>query len=200
MDVKSHWDQVFASKAPEQVSWYQAHLRLSLELLQQSGIDRTARIIDVGAGDSTFVDHLLDLGFSDVSVFDVSPAALQRTRERLGERSRLVTWLEAALLSASLPESQYDLWHDRALFHFLIEAQDRQVYTNTAFQTLRPGGHLTVATIAIDGPEACSGLRTRRYSPKSLQEEFGEAFELLDSRRENHRTPRAWKSASFTVC
>lgn len=189
MDVKSHWEQVFTLKAPGQVSWHQPHLNLSLELLKQSGIDRTASILDAGAGDSTFVDDLLDLGFSEVTVLDISPAALQRAKDRLGEHARSVTWVEADLLTARLPENHYDLWHDRALFHFLVEARDRERYVRAVSRSLKAGGCLIVATFAIDGPEACSGLKAMRYSPESLLVEFGADFELLDSRYENHRTP-----------
>jgi SAM-dependent methyltransferase len=189
MDVRSHWDRIFSPKTSEQITWYQPHLQLSLELVGQTRIDPSARIIDVGAGDSTLVDDLLDLGFHDVTVLDASPVALQRIRERLGRRTKYVTFLEAELFSANLPEDRYDLWHDRALFHFMVDPRDRQRYAQAARRALKTGGNLVIATFAGDGPESCSGLQTRRYSPEGLLEEFGTAFELLDSRRETHRTP-----------
>jgi SAM-dependent methyltransferase len=189
MNVKSHWEKVFTSKAPGQVSWHQDHLSNSLALLRESGLDRTARIIDAGSGDSTFVDDLLELGFRDVTVLDVSQAALQRAKDRLGERAQPVTWIQADLLSSSMPTGHYDLWHDRAFFHFLLEEPQRQRYVQIAREAVKTGGFLILATFAIDGPEGCSGLKTRRYSPESLLAEFGPGFELLDHRPERHLTP-----------
>jgi 2-polyprenyl-3-methyl-5-hydroxy-6-metoxy-1,4-benzoquinol methylase len=189
MENKTHWEQIYHTKESAQVSWYQLHPRLSLQYIQNTGISKTAQIIDVGGGASTLVDHLLDDGFQQVTVLDISAAALQITQQRLGQHAGSVTWLEADITQTTLPQHAYDLWHDRAVFHFLTEREDRQRYIHTVKQAVKPGGHIIVATFASDGPERCSGLEVARYDPQSLHDEFGTDFELLDSTREEHHTP-----------
>ena len=189
MENKTHWEQIYHTKECEQVSWYQLHPYVSLQYIQNTGIGKTGHIIDVGGGASTLVDHLLDDGFQHVTVLDISAEALEIVQQRLGQRAGSVTWLEADITQTTLSHHEYDVWHDRAVFHFLTEPQDRQHYVNTVRAAVKPGGHVIVATFASDGPERCSGLEVARYDPQSLHSEFGTDFELLDSTREEHQTP-----------
>lgn len=189
MENKTHWEHIYHTKDTTQVSWYQLHPRLSLQYIQNTGIVRTGHIIDVGGGASTLVDHLLDDGFRHVTVLDISAAALEIAQQRLGQRAESVTWLEADITRTTLPHHAYDLWHDRAVFHFLTEREDRQRYVNAVKEAVKPGGHVIVATFASDGPEKCSGLEVARYDPQSLHNEFGTDFEYVDSTREEHHTP-----------
>lgn len=189
MQSKAHWEQVYQTKQATQVSWYQLHPSQSLRHIQNTGVDRAGRVIDVGGGASTLVDHLLEAGFQNLTVLDISGAALKVAQRRLGERAGMVTWLEADITRALLPEHAYDVWHDRAVFHFLTESQDRQRYVAAVKHAVKPGGHVIVATFASDGPERCSGLDVVRYDPESLHGEFGADFELLDSTLEEHQTP-----------
>lgn len=189
MENKTHWEHIYHTKESTQVSWYQLHPRLSLQYIQNTGVNKTAHIIDVGGGTSTLVDHLLDDGFQHITVLDVAVAALKLAQQRLGKRAESVTWLEADITQTVLPHHEYDVWHDRAVFHFLTAAQDRQHYINTVKEAVKPGGHVIVATFANDGPERCSGLEVARYDPQGLHNEFGADFELLDSAREEHHTP-----------
>jgi ubiquinone/menaquinone biosynthesis C-methylase UbiE len=186
---KTHWEGVYSTKSPEAVSWYQPRAGLSLELIRRTGIDRPARIIDVGGGASVLVDDLLGAGYRDLTVLDISAEALARARARLGSRAGEVAWVEADVVEAGLPAATFDLWHDRAVFHFLLEAGDRQAYVRTLRRVLRPGGHAIIATFAEDGPERCSGLPVQRYSPQQLHAQLGEGFTLLAHEREDHRTP-----------
>ncbi|HEU0297367.1 MAG TPA: class I SAM-dependent methyltransferase [Anaerolineales bacterium] len=189
MNMKTHWEHIYETKASTQVSWYQEHARYSLQFIQKTGVQKTGHIIDIGGGASTLVDDLITVGFQNISVLDVSARALQLARQRLGARAASVEWIEADITQAHLPAQAYDLWHDRAVFHFLTQAADRQHYVDTVRHAVRPGGHVIVATFAPDGPDHCSGLEVVRYSPESLHDEFGEGFELRDSTRETHHTP-----------
>jgi SAM-dependent methyltransferase len=189
MTSKNHWESIYASKAPVSLSWYQAHADDSFRLLQAAGLPLDAAIIDVGGGASTLVDDLLNLGYQRITVLDLSSAALAVTRERLGARAAAVQWLEADILTATLPEHAYDVWHDRAVFHFLTSPADQQAYVRAVLQALKPGGTLLLATFAEDGPTTCSGLPVVRYSPERLQESLGTAFRLLDHGWLRHRTP-----------
>lgn len=189
MDTKTHWEHIYETKAPTQVSWYQEHARYSLQFIQNTGVQKTDHIIDIGGGASTLVDDLFADGFQHVSVLDVSGAALQLARQRLGERAANVNWIEADITQADLPAQAYDLWHDRAVFHFLTQPADRQHYVEAVRYSVRTGGHVILATFAPDGPDRCSGLEVVRYSPESLHSEFGEDFEVVDSTRETHHTP-----------
>jgi 2-polyprenyl-3-methyl-5-hydroxy-6-metoxy-1,4-benzoquinol methylase len=189
MDAKAHWEHIYATKAPTQVSWYQRHPDCSLRLIQDSGIQPTDPIIDVGGGASTLVDDLLSAGFQSLTVLDISAMALQVARQRLGARADAVAWIEADITQAALPHHGYALWHDRAVFHFLTHLADRQRYIDTLHHAIRPGGHVIMATFAPDGPQQCSGLDVQRYGPESLHRQFGQGFELIDSVRETHNTP-----------
>ena len=189
MEIKSHWENIYQTKAPTQVSWYQEHARLSLRLIADTGIDRADPIIDVGGGTSTLVDDLLADGYQQLTVLDISPGALQTAQQRLGARATAVTWIEADITQAQLPGQFYAVWHDRAVFHFLTQPHDRHRYIQAVRHAVKPGGHVIVATFALDGPPQCSGLDVTRYSPDSLHHEFGEDFQLLISTRETHVTP-----------
>lgn len=199
MDLKSHWDKVYREKAPDQVSWFQPEARLSRELIQQVAPDRDAAILDVGAGASTLIDGLVAAGYRRLTVLDLSTAALAQSQQRLGPGATGVVWLEADVLIAPLPEASIDLWHDRAVFHFLTAPADRQRYVEQVRRAVRPGGHVLVATFAEDGPTRCSGLAVARYSPAALQREFGRDFLIVESRREEHATPSGALQA-FTYC
>jgi ubiquinone/menaquinone biosynthesis C-methylase UbiE len=189
MNRKTHWEHIYETKVPTQVSWYQEHAQFSLQYIQNTGILKTDHIIDVGGGASTLVDDLIADGFQNISVLDVSGTALQLAHQRLGAKANDVKWIEADITQADLPHHAFDLWHDRAVFHFLTQAADRQRYVEVVRRSVRKGGHVIVATFAPDGPERCSGLEVVRYSSESLHSEFGDDFEVVDSTRETHHTP-----------
>jgi len=198
-DSKSHWENIYKTKASTQVSWYQEHLQTPLRLIERTGVEKTAQIIDVGGGASTLVDDLLESGFKHITVLDISTAAINAARKRLGSRAEEVTWIEADITKVALPHHYYDLWHDRAVFHFLTSAEERQRYVETVKQSLKPRGHVIISTFAPDGPPKCSGLDVVRYSPKSLHDEFGNEFELIESASEAHLTPSGTKQ-KFIYC
>ena len=187
--MKTHWEHIYESKGPKQVSWYQEHAQYSLQYIRNTGIQKTGDIIDVGSGASTLVDDLIADGYQHISILDVSGNALQLARQRLGAKASNVKWIEADITKADLPQGAYDLWHDRAVFHFLTQPTDRERYIDTVRRAVRPGGHVIVATFAPDGPEQCSGLEVMRYSSESLHGEFGTGFDLIDSTNETHQTP-----------
>ena len=189
MDPRAHWQKVYETRKPTEVSWYQPAARVSSSLIRRVAPDRSAAIIDVGGGASTLVDGLLADGYGSITVLDVSSAALAQASERLGGDAARVTWLEANVLDAALPASAYDVWHDRAVFHFLTEAADRERYVKQVRRSVRPGGYVMVATFASDGPTKCSGLEVARYAPEELHGEFGSDFQLVESAREEHHTP-----------
>lgn len=188
MDRREHWNRVYRTRAPDGVSWYQRRPDVSLELIAASGIARDAGIIDIGGGASVLVDHLLDLGYSNLAVLDVSGAALDASRSRLGARAGGIEWFEADV-TAFEPPHRYALWHDRAAFHFLTSAADRASYTATLRKTLKPGGTVIIATFAPEGPPKCSGLDVVRYGEQALAAELGAEFALQEVRREVHITP-----------
>jgi len=184
-----HWQHVYAGKAEAQTSWFRPHLDESLRLIDALRLPAQAPVIDVGAGRSTLVDDLLQRGFIDVTALDLSHAALAQSQARLGNAARTVRWIEGDVLDAQLPPARFDLWHDRAVFHFLTEAADRARYVALCERSLRMGGFALIATFAADGPEKCSGLPVCRYDAATLAGEFGPAFERLADSRELHRTP-----------
>jgi len=189
MDVKSHWENIYASKAPEAVSWYRAHLETSLALIERATDVQNAAIIDVGGGESTLVDDLLARGCKDITVLDVSEKAIEVTKKRLGAAAEKVHWLEADIENAELRPCGYDVWHDRAVFHFLTTPERRLAYIRQAARAVKPGGHVIVSTFGPEGPLECSGLRVMRYDADSLLDEFGGRFRLVESSKENHLTP-----------
>lgn len=182
-----HWDTVYATKATDEVSWYQRQPSTSHRLLA-SASPAGGSVIDVGAGASTLVDTLLDSGWSDVTLLDVSPTALALVRERLGLQREPVSFVVADVLSWR-PARSYDAWHDRAVFHFLTRPDQREQYVATASRAVSPGGVLVVATFAADGPSQCSGLPTSRYDADALASAFAPGFSLEHSEREEHHTP-----------
>lgn len=188
-DRKAHWNAIFKSKPSPELTWYQPHLARSLELIRSTGLKVEAPILDIGCGDSTLVDDLLESGFTNLTVLDVSSLALERSRERLGRRASQATWIEGDVTQLDLPPDKYFLWHDRAVFHFLTDPVERGLYVLAARRSLAPGGFLIVATFALDGPEKCSGLLVMRHTPESLSREFGSSFQLLQSCPETHFTP-----------
>jgi len=189
MNAKTHWEHIYETKVPTQVSWYQEHAQFSMQFIQNTDIRRTGYIIDVGGGASTLVDDLITAGFQQITILDVSATALKLARERLGQRAANVNWIEADITQADLPHQAYDVWHDRAVFHFLTQPADRQRYISTVRHAVRTGGHVIIATFAPEGPDRCSGLDVVRYSPESLHNEFGKGFEMVGSTNETHHTP-----------
>jgi len=185
---RDHWETVYSSKRPDQVSWYQSDPGLSIELVRATGLGHTAQILDVGAGASVLVDHLLDEGFERVGVLDLSSAALRASQQRLGEAAGAIEWTEIDVLDYQAPHP-WDLWHDRAVFHFLIDPHDRARYRESLYNAVPPGGHVIVATFGPDGPRQCSGLDTARYSAEDLARELGPGVRLIEARAEDHRTP-----------
>jgi SAM-dependent methyltransferase len=199
MSSKEHWDSVYRTRGSEQVSWYRPHLDRSLAFLEATGLGRDARVIDVGGGASTFVDDLLDRGYTNVTVLDLSAAALDAARARLASRASQVKWICADVTDPQLPSEAYDFWHDRAVFHFLREPAARARYVSAVRRMLKPGGHIVVATFGPHGPEKCSGLDVMHFTPEALHAEFGPEFARLSDAVEMHTTP--WGSEQeFVYC
>jgi 2-polyprenyl-3-methyl-5-hydroxy-6-metoxy-1,4-benzoquinol methylase len=199
IDLKTHWSSVYQTKAPNQVSWYQEHPTLSLQFIEQTGLDPDAPIIDVGAGASTLVDHLVQVGYRNLSLLDISGEALHEAQVRLGVAAADLNWIEGDVTRVNLPKHHYAVWHDRAVFHFLTDPVARVRYVEQVRHSVRPGGHVIVATFAPDGPEKCSGLEVARYDAASLHGVFGSPFELVLSANESHQTP--WGSEQrFVYC
>lgn len=199
MDSTAHWNEIYRTRAPDQVSWFEPAPALSLELIEQTVPSRDSAIIDIGAGASALVDALLHAGYERITVLDLSGAALAQTRQRIGDANHSVEWLEGDMLSIALPGDSFDLWHDRAVFHFLTSTDDRNRYVAQVRRAVHPGGHVLIATFAEEGPMRCSGLEVARYSPEELQRELGDDFHLVTSRRHTHRTPWGAQQA-FTYC
>jgi trans-aconitate methyltransferase len=185
---RSYWNDVHRRRDPTEASWYQAEPTVSLELIDELGVYEHEPVVDVGGGTSPLAARLLERGFEDVTVLDVSEASLERAQERLGTRAGDVSWLRQDIRSWR-PERLYGLWHDRALFHFLVAAPDRARYLEALRQALAPGGAVVIATFAPDGPDHCSGLPVARYDAAGLASLLGPSFELVAERREQHRTP-----------
>lgn len=199
MDNREHWDRVYTTKDPENVSWFQPHLERSLAFLDAARIVKSAGVIDVGGGASTLVDDLLERGYSNVTVLDLSEAALKAARSRLGERASEVRWICADVTEAQLDREAYDFWHDRAVFHFLRDPMARARYVEAVRRAVKPGGHIVVATFGPHGPEKCSGLEVLRYSTEELHAEFGSDFSKVSEFTEMHTTP--WGSEQeFVYC
>jgi len=185
---QAHWNEVYATKAADKVSWFQARAEISMRLIGAVGAREESAIIDIGGGASMLVDQLLDIGFGDVTVLDISDRALVSSKHRLGARAAEVHWIVSDVL-AWTPARAYDIWHDRAVFHFLTDESERSVYRAVLVKGLRKGGTLILGTFADDGPERCSGLPVHRWSAGTLARELGPGFRLIDSLREEHRTP-----------
>jgi SAM-dependent methyltransferase len=189
VDRAEHWNTVYSKKRPDEVSWYQADPSYSLELIKAAGLTRKQRVLDVGGGASILVDRLLDLGFTRPGVLDLSAAALASSQERLGEAAGEVDWIVGDVLSYR-PDHPWDLWHDRAVFHFLVDAADRRRYREALYWAVPAGGHVVIATFGPQGPERCSGLDTVRYSATKIASELGDGVRLVEDRLEEHSTPQ----------
>lgn len=198
-DRHRHWEGIYRTKATDQVSWFQTHARSSLHLIQGSGAGLDAGIIDVGGGASVLADNLLDAGYRNLTVLDIAESALKTSCQRLGKRAQQVNWLVADITQAQLPFAAYDVWHDRAVFHFLTDPADRERYVQLVLRAVKPGGHVIVAAFGPDGPLQCSGLDVVRYAPAALHAEFGARFRLLRHEAEVHHTP-AGKAQEFVYC
>jgi 2-polyprenyl-3-methyl-5-hydroxy-6-metoxy-1,4-benzoquinol methylase len=189
VDAKTHWEKVYATKAPEAVSWYRPHLETSLALIERAAAGYSASIIDVGGGESTLVDDLFARGYENITVLDVSQTAVDVTKKRLGLAAEQVHWLVADVTDARLERGAYDVWHDRAVFHFLTAIEQRIAYVRNVVHAVRPGGHVIVSTFGPEGPTKCSGLDVVRCDAESLHDQFGVHFRLVESSKELHRTP-----------
>jgi len=198
VDRQQHWETVYSSKATDRVSWFQQHAASSLRLIQGCA-NTDAKIIDVGGGASVLVDNLLDAGYRNLTVLDLAESALASSRARLGTRAQSVQWIAADITRADLPAAHYDVWHDRAVFHFLTDPADRARYVEQVLKSVKPGGHVIVAAFGPGGPLQCSGLDVMRYAPDALHAEFGAPFRLLGHETETHLTP-AGKEQEFVYC
>ena len=189
MDVKTHWEKIYTGKTPDQVSWYRPHLETSIELIERAAADFSASIIDIGGGESTLIDDLLARGYHNVTVLDISQTAIDVTKKRLGTTSENVRWVIGDITTIKLEPRSYDVWHDRAVFHFLTSTDERRAYVRQVAWAVKPGGHVIVSTFGPEGPTKCSGLDVIRYDAQSLHKEFGVRFHLLGSFKELHQTP-----------
>ncbi len=189
MSLHDHWEQIYTTRAPDQVSWYAPHLSPSLQLIERTAVSRTSAIIDVGGGESTLVDDLIARGFEDITVLDIAETAIDANRKRLGDAADRVHWIAADITKLDLESRRYDLWHDRAVFHFLTEPGDRSAYVRQVARAVKPAGHIIVGTFGPEGPTRCSGLEVMRYDAGSLHNEFGPRFRLLESATQLHQTP-----------
>ena len=199
MTAQTHWESVYRSKAPDAVSWYRPHLDVSLDLIERCEPARSASIIDVGAGESTLVDDLLSRGYKEITVLDVSKTAVEATKKRLGRGAEYIHWMLGDITQIALPPQSFDVWHDRAVFHFLVDSMQRQNYVRSVLNAVRPGGHVIVSTFGPEGSTKCSGLDVVRYDAEALHREFGRRFRIEESSQELHHTP--WGTAQqFVYC
>lgn len=186
---KAHWERIYKTKSLNEVSWFQPKPETSLQLINDMKIAKTARIIDVGGGDSFLVDHLLELGYQDISVLDISASAIERAKTRLGSKASKVKWIISDA-SAFEPTEVYDLWHDRAAFHFLTSDDEISTYCKTAQQSIRPNGHLIVGTFSENGPKKCSGIEIKQYTEEELTKQFESfGFTKVNGFTIDHKTP-----------
>jgi SAM-dependent methyltransferase len=189
MNQKDHWEQVYSTRLIQKLGWYEPHLQTSLSWIKGLNLAVGAPVIDVGGGASTLVDDLLEEGYRSITVLDISEKAVSTVRARLGKRAELVTWLEGDITSIDLPKHHFELWHDRAVFHFFTEQKQQRKYRENILNALKPGGHLIVGTFAPEAPAKCSGLPVQRYSPEQLENALGGEFELKRHHKELHITP-----------
>src|SRR6266446_3681893 len=199
MDTRTHWEKIYTTKAPDQVSWYRPHLETSIDLIERSISDRSAPIIDIGGGESTLVDDLLARGFQNVTVLDVSQVAIDATKHRLQQVAGRVHWVAADITRVQLHPAAYDVWHDRAVFHFLTAPEQRAAYVRQVTRSVKAGGHVIVSTFGPEGPTKCSGLDVIRYNAESLHEEFGTRFSYLEVPRRCTRHPSGQRSSFYIV-
>ena len=195
---KEHWEKVYESKKYEETTWYQKEPRTSLEMIADLDLPKTARIIDIGGGDSNLVDYLMEEGYRDISVLDISEKALDHARDRLGDKAEQVSWIAANAASFE-PEKMYHLWHDRAAFHFLTEKEQVEGYINNLDRAVKRGGYVVLATFSENGPTKCSGREIMQYSKEELSALLENKFEILECRNVDHITPSGGKQ-NFTFC
>lgn len=186
-DTKEHWEDVWTRKKSNEVSWYQEHPKTSIDLILSTNPSKYTRIIDVGGGDSTLVDRLLDLGFKNITVLDISAKALQRAKERLGKRADMVKWIECDIKEFDTNDL-YDIWHDRVLLHFLTSEEELKNYTKLTRKHVREDGYMILSAFSINGPMMCSGLDAKQYSEESVKKLFSNEFEHVKSFEEEHKT------------
>lgn len=199
MSTKNHWDAVYRHTAPDAVSWYRPHLEISFDLIKRAASDLSSAILDVGGGESTLVDDLIACGYQNVAVLDISPTALDVTKQRLGAAAERVCWIAGDVTAMSLPQHPIDVWHDRAVFHFLTEAEERAAYIRNLLHSVRPGGHVIIGGFGPKGPPRCSGLPVVGYDSRSLHHELGSSLLLVETREEMHLTP--WNTTQpFVYC
>lgn len=198
-DPKSHRENIYKTKPSKDVSWFKPHLDKSLELILKLNLPKDAQIIDIGGGASTLPDDLLAQGFKNVTVLDISREALKVSQDRLSNKQNHVHWLEADITKAPLESDHYDLWHDRAVFHFLTNPADRKKYADLLKRSLKTNGHVIISTFSLKGPLKCSGLEIVRYGPQTLHAELGKEFKLIESQEEEHPTPFGTTQA-FVYC
>jgi ubiquinone/menaquinone biosynthesis C-methylase UbiE len=198
VDRKEHWDDVYRAKAPDQLTWFQPRPETSLRLIEEANVGPEARIIDVGGGTSSLTENLLEAGYHQLTVLDVSGAALEVCRQRLAGRAADVEWIEADLTCFE-PSRPWDLWHDRAVLHFLTDPEDVRAYRKSMLRALAENGQAVIATFGPQGPKRCSGLDVQRYGADSLSEAVGPEMELVESRLDDHVTPTG-ASQQFLFC
>ena len=185
---KKHWGDVYQEKSPSEVSWYQKEPKLSLELIRCTNVASNEAIIDVGGGTSVLVDHLGKGGYTNLTVLDISENAIARAKKRLGDSAKSIEWIVSDITQFDAIQ-KFSLWHDRALFHFLTDPSDREIYVKALKNAIKPEGHLIIATFAIGGPEKCSGLEIVQYDSEKMIAELGDNFQLIEERKEVHITP-----------
>lgn len=188
IDRQKHWENIYQTKDLKDASWYQPTPVTSLEFLKHFNVPHSAKIIDVGGGDSFFADHLLDLGYENITVLDISSASLERAKKRLGDRAKKIKWVVADAAKFK-PEEEYDFWHDRAAFHFLTDEKDIENYLDTIQKNIKPGGILVIGTFSENGPKKCSGIEIRQYSESSMTEKLQKYFEKIKCISVDHKTP-----------
>ena len=186
---KDHWEQVYSDKSPFEVSWYQNEPSVSLRLIENCPLEKDEPIIDVGGGASVLVDRLLEKGYTRLAVLDISSKALDFAMNRLGKKAQHVEWFETDITGFAPPPRQFSLWHDRAVFHFLTDPEDREKYVEILGKTLKPGGYCIIAAFAVGGPMKCSGLNVVQYNAEKISNEFYSQFELVGETAETHITP-----------
>jgi 2-polyprenyl-3-methyl-5-hydroxy-6-metoxy-1,4-benzoquinol methylase len=199
MDSQMHWDLIYGTKSPEQTSWYQPHLQTSLDWISTAAHDRHVSIIDVGGGESTLVDDLLANGYDSLTVLDIAATAIRKSQKRLGLAAKFVHWVTGDVATVALAASAYDIWHDRAVFHFLTVPEQRSAYVRQLVSALKPEGQIIIATFGPEGPQKCSGLETKRYDAESLNRALGPEFRLVRSSIVVHQTP-VGTSQQFLYC
>ena len=198
LNRKEHWETVYANKDSTEVSWYQQHPQYSLDLIRETGVEHSAHIIDIGGGASMLIDYMLEDGYTNLSVLDISPSAIEQAKLRLVGLADKVTWIEHDI-TGFLSDETYDVWHDRAVFHFLTNTIDRSSYVHTMSRALKPGANAIIATFALNGPEKCSGLDVQRYDPDSMIAVLGDSFEFIETITEEHVTPGG-ATQNFVYC